>query len=110
MLQQCLSLQHVDDTILQFPSKIEDLYANTLKRIYEGDAALPRLLLVWLINIRGNLSIEDLQCAAAVCPKTYQFEDNRIVAEADLVSACCGLITVEYTTRQVRLIREYRVI
>lgn len=106
MLLRCRSLHAVRATISNIPSGIEDLYARTVSRIPREDSALARLVFIWILHAKGNLTIEDLQYAVAVTPDTYQFQEEHIVSEEDLISICCGLVNVEAQSRHVRFIRE----
>lgn len=77
-----------------------------MERIPPGDAALAQQILVWILHVKGSLTVAELQQAIAVSPLDFHFEPNRLVSEATIVSVCRGLITVESQTRYVRLIRE----
>lgn len=93
----------------QFPVGIDDLYANTVTRIErepQRRQALAKRALVWLLNVRGTFSIEDLRHAVAVSPNTYSFEPRRIVSGDLLVSVCHGLAVFDEQSQQVRLVRE----
>jgi ankyrin repeat domain-containing protein 50 len=64
-------------------------------------------VLLWITHAQWELTIDTLQRAVATSPDTYAFEPKRTVPEALLLSVCCGLVSVDETTRLVRLIREF---
>jgi len=92
--------------IEQFPPTLEDLYDRTLQKVLESDKVLVQLILVWLLNIKGSITVEDLQHAIAVNPETYHFESKRVPSEDHIMTMCRGLVTSEIQTRHVRLVRE----
>lgn len=93
----------------RFPHGLQGLYTNTVERIDRQPprhAALAKLALTWLVYANDTLTVEDLLHAIAVDPDTYQFDDQREVSEDQLMAVCCGLISVDPETRQIRLVRE----
>ncbi|KAH6909542.1 ankyrin repeat-containing domain protein [Coprinopsis sp. MPI-PUGE-AT-0042] len=109
-LHQCLSIQDARDTLSQFPERIDDIYLRTWERISDSQppkhTALARLVLLWVVFATREMTIDELRraVAAAQNPKGHTFEAARMVPEASMTSACCGLITVDERTRVVRLI------
>lgn len=109
MLRRCLNVRQIREYLSRFPTKIEELYATTMKRIDmlgEEDAELARLILLWLLYAARPLSITELQYAVAVRPGTYEIDEDSLVDVAFLVSICCGVITIHQKSGSVRLIRK----
>jgi hypothetical protein len=71
-------------------------------------ANLGKLVLLWITHAQTELTIDTLRRAVATSPETYRFDPKRMVPEALLLSVCCGLVSLDETTRIVRLIREFR--
>jgi len=87
------------------------MYADTVTRIKRQpakQAALAIHALTWLAYANAPLSIEDLRQAIAATPPTFTAKDTHTPLEEDLVAACCGLISVDKESRQVRLIRTFK--
>ncbi|KAH6890131.1 ankyrin repeat-containing domain protein [Coprinopsis sp. MPI-PUGE-AT-0042] len=106
-LRNCLNAQHVEDTLEQFPVQIEDVYAQTWKRIVNqgpNHAYLANLVFLWILYAKRELYIEELRHLVATCPDTHAYEPKRLVPEALLVAVCCGLVAVDEKTRRVRFI------
>ncbi|KAH6904886.1 ankyrin repeat-containing domain protein, partial [Coprinopsis sp. MPI-PUGE-AT-0042] len=106
-LQNCATSKDAHEVLEQFPTKIEDIYSATMRRIMEqpkhhADVALTVLL--WVTYAERPLTVTELQHVAGVCPKTLRFDPTRVVAEGILVSTCCSLVVVDEKTRLVRLI------
>lgn len=108
-LQDCFDLQSILEVLSTFPTGIEALYAATvarIRRLPERQATLALRVLIWIVHAKRPLSVAELQHAIAVSPETYSFEQNRKVRQDFLLSGCCGLVSVEGKTEEVRLIRE----
>lgn len=108
-LRVCTCPQEILEETEQFPSDIKDLYANTLNRIEkqpEKHLSLAKRVLIWLLNVQGPFSIDDLRYAIAASPTTFSYEPRRMVSADMLISVCLGLAVVDDQSRQVRLIRE----
>ncbi|KAH6906638.1 ankyrin repeat-containing domain protein [Coprinopsis sp. MPI-PUGE-AT-0042] len=106
-LRNCLNAQHIEDTLEQFPVQIEDVYAETWKRIVNqgpNHAYLANLVFLWILYAKWELRIEELRHLVATCPDTHAYEPKRLVPEALLVAVCCGLVAVDEKTRRVRFI------
>ncbi|KAH6904419.1 hypothetical protein BKA70DRAFT_1507925 [Coprinopsis sp. MPI-PUGE-AT-0042] len=104
---QCLSVQDVKETLESFPSRIEDAYHQTWKRILSQSpkhVLLAKSVLLWVINSRRSMKIEELRYAVSTSPRNHLFDSARLVTEATLIGACLGLVTVEEESRNVRLV------
>jgi ankyrin repeat domain-containing protein 50 len=105
----CLSLHDVRQTLEAFPAQIEEAYRQTCIRIVHQDpkhVLLAKLVLLWVLNARRSMTIEELRHALATSPDTHVFEHARLVPEAMLIGVCRGLVTVEEESKRVRLVRE----
>ncbi|KAH6905367.1 hypothetical protein BKA70DRAFT_502051 [Coprinopsis sp. MPI-PUGE-AT-0042] len=106
-LQHCFTIRDAMQTLEAFPRRIEDVYKQTWQRIIQSEphhASLAKTTLVWVLNTKYSMLIDVLRRALATSPDTYSFESSRLMPEAALVSACCGLITVDKESRLVWLI------
>ncbi|KAH6903976.1 hypothetical protein BKA70DRAFT_1403752 [Coprinopsis sp. MPI-PUGE-AT-0042] len=105
-LHHCISALDVEETLEGFPTNIEAIYAKTWERILDQGhkrSNLAKLVLLWITHARGEMTIDTLRHAVATCPETHVFEHKRMVPETLLLSACCGLVSVDEKTRLVRL-------
>jgi ankyrin repeat domain-containing protein 50 len=100
----------VEETLQAFPTDIHAIYTKTWERICAQEpklANLAKLVLLWITHAETELTIDTLRRAVATSPETHTFEPKRMVPEALLLSVCCGLVSLDKTTRFVRLIREF---
>ncbi|KAH6902518.1 ankyrin repeat-containing domain protein [Coprinopsis sp. MPI-PUGE-AT-0042] len=105
-LHHCISALDVEETLEGFPTNVEAIYAKTWERILDQGhkrSNLAKLVLLWITHARGEMTIDTLRHAVATCPETHVFEHKRMVPETLLLSACCGLVSVDEKTRLVRL-------
>ncbi|KAH6887863.1 hypothetical protein BKA70DRAFT_1164372, partial [Coprinopsis sp. MPI-PUGE-AT-0042] len=103
----CLSIHDVQETLDQFPSEIEGVYAQTWSRIlnqHQRHVSLAKAVLLWVIHAERSMTIEELRCVVATSPESHKFEPARMVPEATLLGLCRGLIVFEEETRLVRLV------
>jgi ankyrin repeat domain-containing protein 50 len=108
-LRYCVNVLDVEETLEEFPSDIQAIYIKTWERVLEQGVKytnLAKLVLLWITHAHGEMTIDTLQRAVAVSPETYAFEPKRMVPQALLLSVCCGLVSVDETTKLVRFIRE----
>lgn len=113
LLRECSNLHEVKKTLATFPTKIDDMYHQTWKRILAqppGKSLIAINTLTWVVFATRSLRIEELQAAVATRPDTHKFEPDRRTQEATLIGACHGLFMVEEGTRLVRLVRESRLL
>jgi ankyrin repeat domain-containing protein 50 len=104
-----MSAEEVRRTLSAFPSKIDDVYLYTWRRILDQKAEhvlLAKTLLVWVLNAKRSMTVEELRMAIATSPETHKFEAGRMVPRSTLLSLCRGLVTMEEESRLVRLVRE----
>lgn len=109
-LQACVALRRIQEVLDNFPVGIDALYTSTIQRIRrlpEDQSSLGLRVLIWVLYAKRPLSILELQYAVSVSPETYQFDYDWEVMEEHIITACCGLISVENNEREVRLIRQY---
>lgn len=107
-LQNCATVRDARQVLDRFPTKIEDIYSETMGRIEQQSknyASIARTILLWVTFAERPLTVTELQRVAAIRPDTLKFDPEGIVPEALLVSVCCGLVVVDKKTRLVRLIR-----
>ncbi|KAH6890175.1 hypothetical protein BKA70DRAFT_1120663 [Coprinopsis sp. MPI-PUGE-AT-0042] len=100
-LRTCSNALDVESTLQSFPTTLDSVYKHTWDRIVHRDLAT--LVFLWLIYAKRDLTIEELRECVAVSPATDEYDVRRVVSEAFILSACCGLVTVDKKSRQVRL-------
>ncbi|TFK24686.1 hypothetical protein FA15DRAFT_405689 [Coprinopsis marcescibilis] len=103
--QHCLSVADLKTALSNLPSGIFGIYASTVSRIEsQPNSDLAKQLLVWVTYAQASLLIEDLRYALAMSVHTREFSSDRLVDKDILISLCCGLITLNPESGQVRLI------
>ncbi|KAH6906597.1 hypothetical protein BKA70DRAFT_1105281 [Coprinopsis sp. MPI-PUGE-AT-0042] len=100
-LQACSNALDGESTLQSFPTTLDSVYKHTWDRIVHRDSAT--LVFLWLIYAKRDLTIEELRKCVAVLPTTNEYDVRPVVSEVFLLSACCGLVTVDKKSRQVRL-------
>ncbi|KAG2004335.1 ankyrin repeat domain-containing protein 50 [Coprinopsis cinerea AmutBmut pab1-1] len=107
----CSSLRDLEDVLKNLPLSLKDMYRQTVQRIKarspaQADLGMRALLWVVFSLDKERFGIEHLLYAVATDPETHVFDEERMVDEAALISACCGLIEVQdtYWGRSVRLV------
>ncbi|EAU90015.2 ankyrin repeat domain-containing protein 50 [Coprinopsis cinerea okayama7 len=102
-VQHCPTLTQLKDALNGLPENLEDLYVQSMKRINEQKkprADLANHVLLWLVFGREVLPFSDLQHALRLTLPNYDGE----IHKDDLLTVCCGLVTVEAETDLVRLV------
>lgn len=110
VLQLCKTPDDFRDNLRGFPEKLETKFQvifGLLNKGHSGTSFTSRAkeVLSWILYAQRSLYVEELQYLLATNPNTYQFDRRRIVSEAALVSACCGLVTLEECMGGRRLVR-----
>lgn len=85
------------------------MYLATFKRIEQNSAdqaILAKQMLIWVLYAESSLRVQDLQRALATSPVSENYDPDRIVPEAILLSVCCGLVTVDHDSQLIRLVRK----
>lgn len=73
-------------------------YKDAMKRIEEQDAdgkKLAKQVLAWITCAKRPLNTVELQHALAVEASKLNFNEKRMPYIEDMVSVCCGLVTVD---------------
>lgn len=108
-LNGCLNMKSLMKTLDSLPSGIDDMYRRTMSRIAdqsEEEASLASLTLLWLTYAQRSLKIEELQDALATSFREGAYDADAITESEVILSTCCGLVTIDDSSREVRLIRE----
>ncbi|EAU87049.2 hypothetical protein CC1G_12386 [Coprinopsis cinerea okayama7 len=102
----CRSSRDLEDVLNHLPLSLEDMYRQTTQRIQAqptSQADLGIRALLWVVFSQQPLHIEDVLYAVATDPETHVLDEERMVDQGELTSACCGLIEVDDFLR-VRLV------
>ena len=93
------------------PSTVSDmynaLYEATMRRIHEQgvvDKDLAHKAILWVSNAARLLKVQELRCALAIEPGDEAFDEDGLYHIETIVSVCCGLLTVEEQSQNVRLV------
>ncbi|TFK24828.1 ankyrin [Coprinopsis marcescibilis] len=106
-LRDCLTINDLRESLERLPDGMEDMYGETIRRIElqpRRHVELAKRALTWLLYSHRSLSMEELQYAVSICPKSYEYDPERIVHKDALISLCCGLVTVNEDNQSVRLV------
>jgi hypothetical protein len=92
------------------PNNIDDIYNQAMERIErqpKPDRELAERVLSWITYACRSLTVEELQHALAVSPKTTGMNPNALVFVWKLTSVCAGLVDIDEEQRIIRLTREW---
>ncbi|TFK28950.1 ankyrin, partial [Coprinopsis marcescibilis] len=96
MLGSCLSICDLRSALNRLPKGVDAMYAATMERIeQQADPLLVKRTLVWLVYTLESMTINDLRHALAIDLDTSKYDPELLVDAESLLSACCGLITLE---------------
>ncbi|TFK20859.1 ankyrin, partial [Coprinopsis marcescibilis] len=107
ILKTCPSIESIQDALRSLPDGVEAMYAATMRRVenlgrYCVDVV--KRALIWVLYTAESVGIDDLRHAIAVRSDNFAFSPTLLVDEDNLLSMCCGLITIESKSRTVRLV------
>ena len=84
------------------------MYSQTLKRIddqMEEETYLAKNALIWLSRAKRALTMVELQDALATSYATGVYDPDAITPHDIILAVCCGLVTLDSVSKEVRLIR-----
>ncbi|CRG83829.1 Receptor-interacting serine/threonine-protein kinase 4 [Talaromyces islandicus] len=87
--------------------QLDDVYEGALKRIESqttDDQALAKKALAWITLSRRQLTPSELDHAAAVETGSTEFDKDNLSGIAYISSVCAGLVTIDESSNQVRLV------
>lgn len=91
----------------ELPVSLSASYEGALERTEHqkgDDSSLARRVLYWTTYAQRPLGVLELRHALAVEDGETEFDEGNLVDEDILLSACCGLVTIDGVTRQIRLV------
>ncbi|KAH6890773.1 ankyrin repeat-containing domain protein [Coprinopsis sp. MPI-PUGE-AT-0042] len=106
-LCHCLSRQEAIKVLEQFPPNLHDAYWQTWRRLeaqVQSHVDLAKRALLWVIYACREISLDGLRHFIATSSDDHRFDSKRMVSEAALLSACCGLLKVDERSKRVRLV------
>ncbi|KAJ3526142.1 hypothetical protein NMY22_g10290 [Coprinellus aureogranulatus] len=106
-LNGCLNMKSLMKALGSLPSGIHEMYRRTLSRISdqsEEEVTLAMLTLLWLTYAQRSLKIEELQDALATSFRDRSYDADAVTESDFILSTCCGLVTVDNSSHEVRLI------
>ena len=89
------------------PPELDDTYNDALARINSQDKEDTRMahhVLGWITHATRPLTMKQLQHALSVEPEQADLDEETLIDEELLISTCLGLVTVDYTSEEVRLV------
>ena len=112
-LKGCATEKTLRASLNKFPSGVDLMYEETLKRIdnqSEEESKIARLALLWVARAVRPLFLQELTEAVATIYHSGSFdigeyERESIPEEDTIITVCCGLLVVDRLFKQVTLIR-----
>ncbi|TFK17932.1 hypothetical protein FA15DRAFT_570955, partial [Coprinopsis marcescibilis] len=96
MLGECMHIKDLRSALDALPVGVNTMYEVTMERIGGRPGSdLALCALTWLVYARESLKMDDLRHALAVNPTAFIYDSELLVDSETLLSACCGLITLE---------------
>ena len=89
------------------PPELDETYNDALARISsqdKEDTKLAHQVLGWITHATRPLTMKQLQHALSVEPEQADLDEETLIDEELLISTCLGLITVDHTSKEVRLV------
>ena len=89
------------------PPELDETYDDALARIScqdKEDTKIAHQTLGWITHATRPLSMKQLQHALSVEPEQTDLDEETLIDEELLISTCLGLITVDHTSKEVRLV------
>ena len=89
------------------PPELDDTYDDALARIGsqdKEDTKIAHQVLGWITYATRPLTIKQLQHALSIEPEQTDLDDETLIDAELLISTCLGLITVDHTSEEVRLV------
>jgi ankyrin repeat domain-containing protein 50 len=91
------------------PKEMDEAYDETMSRIEaqpEEDRKFAKHLIAWIVHAFRPLSLEAIQHALAVTPKTNSIDPDDLVDGDILLSLTAGLVVIDAEQSVLRLIRK----
>ena len=89
------------------PPELDGTYNDALARIRsqdKEDTGIANQVLGWITHATRPLTMEQLQHALSVEPEQTDLDEETLVDEELLISTCLGLVSVDQTSEEVRLV------
>ena len=89
------------------PPELDETYNDALARISsqdKEDIKIAHQVLGWITHATRSLTMKQLQHALSVKPEQTDLDEETLIDEELLISTCLGLITVDHTSKEVRLV------
>ena len=91
----------------RLPKKLDDTYAEAIKRITsqdEEDVQLAKRTLMWISCAKRPLSIIELQHALATKPEAKELDPDSLPEKDVIVEVCSGLVAIDPKSEIIRLV------
>ncbi|KAK4897326.1 hypothetical protein LTR27_004846 [Elasticomyces elasticus] len=99
-LQDCLSMDEIEDTLRALPKDLTETYARILQKVSERRRPRTILLLQFLLHARRPLRLEEAVDAIAVSPdRTPAFEPNYRMPVPQEIARLCSSLTRVVTSK-----------
>ena len=89
------------------PPELDETYNDALARISgqdKEDTKIAHRVLGWITHATRPLTMKQLQHALSVEPEQADLDEETLIDEELLISTCLGLVTVDHTSEEVRLV------
>ncbi len=94
-------------TLENLPPELDETYNDALARIRsqdKEDTNIAHRVLGWVTHATRPLTMKQLQHALSVEPEQADLDEETLIDEELLISTCLGLVTVDHTSEEVRLV------
>lgn len=89
------------------PPELDETYNDALARISsqdKEDTKIAHQVLGWVTHATRPLTMKQLQHALSVEPEQTDLDEETLIDEELLISTCLGLVSVDHTSEEVRLV------
>ncbi|KAJ7441378.1 ankyrin repeat-containing domain protein, partial [Mycena galericulata] len=102
-----LTVGAVRKALKELPEELSKTYDNAMQRIEaqnEEERRAAFSTLIWVVNAKRPLTVQELQVALAVEPGTQQLDKDYIMSIDTILSVCAGLVIMDEHRNVVRLV------
>jgi hypothetical protein len=109
-LSDKLTEDNIDGALEEMQGSSDGLrqaYSYVLSRIENsppGMRQLARKVLLWVVHARRSLTPDELRHALAITPQSHTLNTRRLNAISDILSCCAGLVVLDRTSNDIRLV------
>ena len=94
-------------SLQKLPEKLDDIYADAIRRISsqdEEDVQLAKRTLMWISFAKRRLSIIELRHALAIEPGAMELDPESLPDKDVIIDVCCGLVVIDRESETISLV------